>query len=84
MPPEDNNIYALSIADAMAAMMLIFSLVLLVLALRLGSIQDKTAEIERLHRVLDAALEHNKNEAQQYFSMKQAIYQALIKEFSPT
>ena len=82
MQPEDNNIYALSIADAMAAMMLIFTLVLLVLALRLGSIQDKTTEIERLHRILDAALEHNKNEAQQYFSMKQAIYQALIKEFS--
>ncbi len=82
MHTEDNNIYALSIADAMAAMMLIFTLVLLVLALRLGSIQDKTAEIDRLHRELGAALEQNKNEARQYFSMKQAIYQALSKEFS--
>ena len=69
MQPEDNNIYALSIADAMAAMMLIFTLVLLVLALRLGSIQDKTAEIDRLHRELGTALEQNKNEARQYFSM---------------
>lgn len=58
----------------MAAMMLIFTLVLLALMLHRGNMKEKDAEIARLRDQF--------KEVGNYFSMKDKIYDALISEFS--
>lgn len=77
MSVDDNNVYSLSIADAMAAMMLIFTLVLVVLMLRQGSMKNKDAEISGLH----SELTHYRQTAGNYFDMREKIYTALVNEF---
>jgi len=79
---EDSNIYALSISDAMAGMMLILIMAFVAIFLQMKDIPNQSKEIAALKEKLKIAEEKNKNEAQKYFSMKKEIYNALMTEFN--
>jgi outer membrane protein OmpA-like peptidoglycan-associated protein len=79
---EDNNIYALSIADAMAGMMLILLMAFLAIFLQMNALPNKSKEIAALKEQLKKSEGRNKSEAQKYFSMKKEIYNSLLNEFS--
>jgi outer membrane protein OmpA-like peptidoglycan-associated protein len=74
---EDNNVYALSIADAMAGMMLILLIAFLAIFLQIKPLLNQSKEITELKEKLKIST----NEAQKYFSMKREIYNALVTEF---
>ena len=82
MNSEDNNVYSLSIADAMAGMMLILLMAFLAIFLQMNTIPNQSKEIAELKEKLKFSEERNKNEAQKYFSMKKEIYNSLVNEFS--
>ncbi|MBT9096860.1 OmpA family protein [Methylovulum psychrotolerans] len=81
MNSEDNNIYAFSIGDAMAGMMLILLMAFLAIFLQMKAIPNQSKEISKLEGELKIAKEKNKNEAEKYFSMKRKIFNDLVDEF---
>lgn len=81
MNSSDNNVYAMSIGDAMAGMMLILLMAFLAVILQMNTLPNQSKEIAALKEKLNIAEERNKNEAKKYFSMKKEIYKALVNEF---
>ena len=77
MNSEDSNIYALSIGDAMAGMMLILIMAFVAIFLQVKPALEQNKEIAELKEKIKLS----KNEAQKYFSMKKEIYNALVAEF---